>query len=233
MDTADFDRRLGELTASLGNATRRGIYIAARESSEPLTAPTVAAAFGIHPNVARHHLERLVRDGYLTVSPRRAPSRKAPRTGRPAKGYTVSQQEIDLRYPTRRMDLLAALLLEVIDELGPGRSAEMARTIGFRYGSRVAGEIGLPTDEGFEGTVRAVARVMTGIGFGVEADPGRSRLITNHCPFGDMATRSPEVVCSLDQGLLDGLMGKLDRRWEPVLFPRSTVGEVCMTEVRC
>ena len=74
---------------------------------------------------------------------------------------------------------------------------------------------------------------MTGIGFGVEADPGRSRLITNHCPFWNMATRYPEVVCSLDQGLLDGLMGKLDRRWEPVLFPRSTVGEVCITEVRC
>ena len=194
MDTADFDRRLGELTASLGDPPR---HLYRRPgSSEPLTAPTVAVAFGIHPKVARHHLERLLRDGYLTVSPRRAPSRKAPRSGRPAKGYTVSQQEIDLRYPTRRMDLPAALLLEVIDELGPGRSAEMARTIGFRYGSRVAEEIGLPTDEGFEPTVRAVARVMTGIGFGVEADPGRSRLITNHCPFGDMATRLPPRWCA-------------------------------------
>ncbi|HSO50822.1 MAG TPA: helix-turn-helix domain-containing protein, partial [Acidimicrobiia bacterium] len=59
MDTKTLDSRISDLTASLGDPTRRAIYIAVRESAEPLTTSNVAALFDIHPNVARHHLDRL------------------------------------------------------------------------------------------------------------------------------------------------------------------------------
>ena len=75
MDTAQFDRDLGALAGSLGDATRRGVYIAVRESPEPLTAGQIAEMFDIHPNVARHHLDRLATDEYLTVTRKRPSGR--------------------------------------------------------------------------------------------------------------------------------------------------------------
>ena len=71
MDTADFDRRLGALTASLGDATRRGIYIAARESSEPQDSPLRLSRQGLHRLATGDratHRRGLRRDG-----PRRRP----------------------------------------------------------------------------------------------------------------------------------------------------------------
>ena len=231
MDSSKFDHQLGELTGSLGDATRRGVYIAVRESSEPVTAGQIAEMFDIHPNVARHHLDRLANDEYLTVTRKRPAGRTGPGAGRPAKCYTSSNKEIDLHYPARRMDLLTTMLLDVIGEVAPDKAAAVAREIGYGHGQRVAEEIGLPSDEGFTQSVRAVAMAMTGLGFVMEAEADQSRLVTNHCPFGQTAINHPEVVCSLDQGLIAGLMASVDTTWEPVVFPHSKSGEVCVTEV--
>ena len=80
MDTTAFDQQIADLTSSLGDPTRRGIYITIRESDRPLTASEIAELFDIHPNVARHHLDRLTGDGYLTVSTRRYFARPQPVT---------------------------------------------------------------------------------------------------------------------------------------------------------
>ena len=231
MDHTQFDRDLGELTGSLGDGTRRGIYIAVREFSEPVTAGQIALMFDIHPNVARHHLDRLTNDEYLTVTRKRPSGRTGPGAGRPAKCYAASDKEIDLHYPSRRMDLLTNLLLELVDELAPGTPTESARKIGYRHGTRLAEEIGLPTDEGFSQSVRAVAQAMTELGFEMEADTDQSRLITSHCPFGQTAMNHPEVVCSLDQGLIAGLMASVDTTWQPVLFPHASADAACVTEL--
>ena len=68
MAAKDFDRALGQLTGTLGDPTRRAIYLTVRESEEPITAARISELFGIHPNVARHHLDRLVADGYLYIA---------------------------------------------------------------------------------------------------------------------------------------------------------------------
>ena len=57
MDTETLERRISDLTSALGDPTRRAIYVAVRESPEPVTTSQVAKLFGIHPNVARHHLD--------------------------------------------------------------------------------------------------------------------------------------------------------------------------------
>ena len=231
MDSSKFDHQLGELAGALGDATRRGVYIAVRESSEPVTAGQIAEMFDIHPNVARHHLDRLAREEYLTVTRKRPAGRTGPGAGRPAKCYTSSDKEIDLHYPERRMDLLTTLLLDVIDQLAPETAAAVARDIGYEHGRRVAEEIGLPSDEGFTKSVKAVALAMTGLGFEMEAEVDQSRLVTSHCPFGQTAMDHPEVVCSLDRGLISGLMASIDTTWEPVLFPHTRAEDACVTEV--
>jgi predicted ArsR family transcriptional regulator len=230
-DTARFDQDLNDLTATLGDSTRRGIYIAVRESSEPLTASQIAEMFDIHPNVARHHLDRLATDGYLDISRRRPEGRSGPGAGRPAKCYSASGKEIDVHYPSRRLDLLTDLLMAVIVRLDPANAGAVAKQVGYEYGAAVAEEIGLPSDSDFPRAVRAVAQAMTGVGFGMTADVDASQLITSHCPFGELATSHPDVVCSLDQGLIAGLMNSVDRTWEPIVFPHKGIDRSCVTEV--
>ncbi len=115
--------------------------------------------------------------------------------------------------------------------MGSDSAAAVAREVGYRHGRQVADEIGLPTEEGFGTSVRAVALAMTGMGFRMEADVEQSRLVTSHCPFGETAINHPEVVCSLDQGLIAGLMASVDTSWEPVVFPHANAEDACVTEV--
>ena len=64
-DAADerrFSAAVAAVTSAFGDPTRREIYLHVR-SHPGATASEVAAAFSLHPNVARHHLDRLARAG--------------------------------------------------------------------------------------------------------------------------------------------------------------------------
>ena len=70
------------VTAAFGDPTRREIYLFVR-SNPGATASEVATRFSLHPNVARHHLDRLATGGYVevTMERARAPAPAAPRSG--------------------------------------------------------------------------------------------------------------------------------------------------------
>ncbi len=66
--TADeFNGAVTAVTNAFGDPTRRDIYLYARETPAGATAAEVAERFELHPNVARHHLEKLTGGGYLMV----------------------------------------------------------------------------------------------------------------------------------------------------------------------
>lgn len=230
MDTAALDRRIGDLTSALGDPTRRGIYIAVRESSEPVTTARVAELFDIHPNVARHHLDKLVDDGWLEVTSRR-PAGDSTGAGRPAKYYEASSREVSIHFAPRRYELLVELLVRVVSRVAPEDAARIALEVGTEYGAELATEIGAPDDAGYAEAVQAVAVTMTGLGFSVDPDIEAQRLLTSHCPFGEAATDHPDIVCSLDKGIVTGLMGALHVDCEPVLIPHSRPGDDCVTRV--
>jgi predicted ArsR family transcriptional regulator/TusA-related sulfurtransferase len=75
------------VTRALAVPTRAGIYRRLRTEGQPLTAREVADMFGLHPNVARNHLDQLA-DAALVVTGRR----KHPGGGRPAKVYVAREQ---------------------------------------------------------------------------------------------------------------------------------------------
>lgn len=231
MDSAALDRSIGDLTASLGDPTRRAIYIAVRQSAEPVTSSSIAELFRLHPNVARHHLDRLAADGYLQVTHRRPSGRSGPGAGRPAKCYEATGKPIDLHFPAQRPDLLLDLLSRVIDGVGASNVAEVAEAVGREYGSSLAAEIGEPDAPGYATAVTAVARAMRGIGFQTEPEPDSRRILTSHCPFGEAATDHPEVFCSLDRGIVAGMMGAMRQVCEPVLTPHRNLSEDCVTEL--
>lgn len=231
MDTTTFDRQLGELASSLGDATRRGIYISVREAPEPATASQIASMFDIHTNVARHHLDKLVGDGYLRVSHHRQPGKKGPGAGRPAKHYEPTPKEVSVQFPGRRYDLLAELLLRILERLDAAEAARMAEEVGIEYGRELAAEIGMPEDSGFVGAAQAVARAMMGVGFDTSTGDADHMLVTNHCPFGETATSHPEIVCNLDQGIVRGLLGATNEDAMPIVIPHLSLNEACYTDV--
>jgi predicted ArsR family transcriptional regulator len=231
MDTKTLESRISDLTSALGDPTRRAIYIAVRESAEPLTTSNVAELFGIHPNVARHHLDRLADDGYVRVSHRRPAGKSGPGAGRPAKCYEASNKEVSVHFAPRRFEMLVEMLIRVLDEVAPENVGQVAESVGRAYGAELAAEIGVPEQPGYDGAVQAVARAMTGLGFTIDPDIEGQRLLTTHCPFGEAATSHPEVICSLDRGIVTGLFGALSYDCRPVLIPHKDLDDDCVTRV--
>jgi predicted ArsR family transcriptional regulator len=230
MTSQDFDRTFGDLAATLGDPTRRGIYVTVREAGHPVTAGRIAEAFAIHPNVARHHLDRLVEDGYLRISDRKAPG--AGGAGRPAKGFEATDKEILLSYPARRYDLLAELLVRVVQRVAPENGPAVAEQIGREYGRELAAEVGgAGEEEGVAEALAAVARAMMGVGFGVAPDDGEQMLLTNHCPFATTAANHPEVVCRLVQGIVRGLLEASGRGSHATVSPHEGPDAACITEM--
>lgn len=231
MDIKTLDSRISDLTSSLGDPTRRGIYIAVRESAEPLTTSAIAELFGIHPNVARHHLDRLADDGYLKISHQRPAGKGGPGAGRPAKSYEATTKEVSVHFSPRRFEMLVDMLIRILAEVAPENVAQVAESVGRTYGEELAAEIGVPDEPGYDGAVQAVARAMTGLGFSVDPDVAGQRLLTSHCPFGEAATSHPEVICSLDRGIVAGMFGALSYPCNPVIIPHKVLEDECVTQV--
>jgi predicted ArsR family transcriptional regulator/TusA-related sulfurtransferase len=76
----------------LGVPTRAGIYRRLRTGGQTLSAREVADMFGLHPNVARNHLDQLATAGLVVTS-----RRKHPGGGRPAKVYVAREQAAPTR----------------------------------------------------------------------------------------------------------------------------------------
>lgn len=231
MDPKTLENRISDLTSALGDPTRRAIYVAVRESSEPLTTSAIAGLFDIHPNVARHHLDRLAQDGYLQVSTNRPARTGGPGAGRPAKAYEATRKEVSVHFAPRRFEMLVDLLMRVLDSVATENLPDVAEEIGRQYGAELAAEIGAPDDAGYDSAVQSVARAMTGLGFSMDPDVDGQRLLTSHCPFGEAATNHPEVICSLDRGIVSGLFGAMAVGCEPVLIPHERPDADCVTRV--
>jgi len=214
----DFDRALGQLTGALGDPTRRAIYLTVRESEEPITAARISALFGIHPNVARHHLDRLMADGYLRVGTR--PDSRPAGVGRPPRVFEATDTDVSIAYPARRHDLLAELLVRVVERLDPEKGPRVAEEVGRAYGEELAAAVGLPGEKGLTPALDAVARALTGVGFDFTADAAQGRLLSGACPFGRTATDHPEVVCRLDLGIVQGLMAAAGGKPDKVAITR-------------
>ena len=72
---------------ALGSTTRAGIYEHLQRAGSALTVRDIAAAFDLHPNVARTHLELLADAGLVVIG-----RRKHPGGGRPAKVYLARDE---------------------------------------------------------------------------------------------------------------------------------------------
>ncbi|MEU4574399.1 helix-turn-helix domain-containing protein [Nonomuraea sp. NPDC023979] len=207
--------------ALLHDPVRRSLYEAVAGRGGEVGRAEAAEAAGVSRTLAGHHLDRLVEAGLLE-SGFRAPERKGPGSGRPAKVYRRAAGELSVSLPPREYATLGAVLAEVVEELGAEERAEAAaRRAGERLGRRVAPPAGPTPSDG--DPAEAVLRER---GYEPYAEDGRLRM--RNCPFHALAMEQPLLVCSMNlalcQGLLAGLGDDPDRAR---LDPRP--GECCVT----
>ena len=210
MASGAFTATVSAITNAFGDPTRRGIYLFAREHGTGVTASQVAEQFGLHPNVARHHLDRLAAGGYLEVAVERAEGAGA---GRPSKRYrSVANVSIDVA--VRSDDLVLSLLGKALALLPSDQAEAMAEQVGQEYGQAMAaGLSGLDVAAGqrsLRSAMQAVADALTAHGFAAHADQRNNqlRIVNNHCPFGVVAIEHP-VICAVDRGMVKGMLGAL------------------------
>jgi predicted ArsR family transcriptional regulator len=205
-DDGRFSAVVAAVAAAFGDPTRRDIFLHVR-SRPGVTATEVAQNFSLHPNVARHHLQRLLDGGYLRVEM----ARTAPGAGRPAKQFFCVEEELTIGVQARRDDLLMRLLAEAMQRLGLEEAERMAAHVGEQYGRSLAAR--MTPGEG-QRTVRAamhvIADTLTAHGFAAHAeDRGETTaVVAEHCPFGNAGTTNP-VLCAVDRGMVTGLLAGL------------------------
>ena len=213
-----FTAAVSAITDAFGDPTRRRVYLRVRESGGPgTTVAEVAAVVGVHPNVARHHLDKLAAGGYVEVA--RAAIAPVRRAGRPSKRYVVAESAARnevLDVPVRSDDLVLALLGRALDRLPHGEAEAMAEEVGATYGRAMAD--GLTGDDVTAGqrslrsAMQAVADALTAHGFAAHLADGEHdsglRIINEHCPFGSVATDHP-VICAVDRGMVRGMLSAL------------------------
>lgn len=213
-NSPSFTSTVSAITGAFGDPARRGIYLFAREEAAGVTATQVAEKFGVHPNVARHHLDKLAAGDYLEVAVERAEGAGA---GRPSKHYRVSADaKVDLTgdVPVHSDDLVLSLLGRALALLPHDKAEAMAEEVGQEYGLAMAqGLTGADLAVGqrsLRSAMQAVADALTAHGFAAHADQRNNqlRIVNNHCPFGDVAIEHP-VICAVDRGMVKGMLTAL------------------------
>jgi predicted ArsR family transcriptional regulator len=205
--SVDFEATVTAVVAAFGDQTRRDIFTYVTEA--PVTANQVAEKFQLHPNVARHHLDKLVSGGYLDVV---TDKNGVLGVGRPAKRYrrpgnlpNISSQN------TKRDELLSMLLTATLEALDSKIAEDIAYRVGLSYGSKLASQMG-PVSEtrSVRNALLSVADALTAHGFATHAkEEGRLfSLQSDNCPFGNAALSNP-VICALDRGLVSGMLNNL------------------------
>jgi predicted ArsR family transcriptional regulator len=216
----EFSAAISAVTNAFGDPTRRAIYLFVRSRADGARAGDVAEQFDLHPNVARHHLEKLSAGGYLRIDQAPAPTvgRSA---GRPSKHYLTTPLDHSLNFPPRRDDLMATLLARALELLPPEQAGKMADEVGYEYGKVLAGRMSpagaVDAQRSVKAALATVADALTAHGFAAHSETRGNGLaiIAEHCPFGEAAQQFPHVVCAVDRGMIRGMLSALYGETDP------------------
>lgn len=228
-----FSSAVAAITSAFGDPSRRRIYLAAHEHPEGVTASEVAERFALHPNVTRHHLDKLAAGGHLEVRTGRGAAGAG--AGRPSKRYVVTDREVDLHLTVRHDDLVMTLLARALELLPKEVAETMAEDVGVAYGRAMAGSLD-PAGGGqrsFRSALHAVADALSAHGFAAHAEGGGDAvsIVSDHCPFGGAAIASP-VICAVDRGMVKGMLAALYGDTDPATASSRALGDAeCVTHV--
>jgi|TARA_B100000959_G_scaffold265301_1_gene306673 predicted ArsR family transcriptional regulator len=228
----EFASAVTAITGAFGDPTRRDIFLFTRERPGGATATETAEHFDLHPNVARHHLDKLAAGGYLEIA---VEHRDGASAGRPSKHYRSANPSAPLELPIPRDDLLISMLGRALAMLPDGQAEQMAEEVGAEVGRSMAESIG-PEEiqRSFRSAMQVVADALTAHGFAaraVRAGEDQLRIVSEHCPFGGAPIEYP-VICAVDRGLVRGMLSALYGDATTDLSSSLPMGDaVCITDV--
>jgi predicted ArsR family transcriptional regulator len=190
--------------AAVGDPELREALLFARNHARPVTADELAEEKGLHRNVARSRLERLVEAGLLAVAYERRTGRSGPGAGRPAKTYSVVPQLARIEFPADQNESLAGLLVDALVARG---GEEPLREVGVNFGHELAQKARLRPaknlETGFERVCAAVRRL--GYQASLEhSDEHGAVIATPTCPLRPLVRARPDAV-EIDRGMWAGL----------------------------
>ncbi|MBI2409340.1 MAG: transcriptional regulator [Gemmatimonadetes bacterium] len=223
MDTRDRRSQI-EGIATLGEPVRGQLYFFVAGRGAEVSRDQAARHLGISRALAAFHLDKLVEDGLLEASFRRLSGRRGPGAGRPAKLYRRSDRELAVSIPARQYELAAQLLAEAL--LRPGAATALPE-VAREFGAALGAERARPSDPPAAGAGRAAMTVLRNCGYEpYRTDDGAIRM--RNCPFHALAARHRDMVCSMNEALLTGLVAGMGLEgFRAELDPRP--GECCVT----
>ena len=191
--------------AAAGDPQLRRVLVYARGRREPFTAAEAASELGVHANVARARLDRLVRAGLLEVDLEHRGERRGPGAGRPTKVYRVAQELEAIEFPERRLGELITVLIGKLPSRGRQRAL---REAGEDFGRKLAEAAGLRPSRSFAAGLERVADALGSLGFQVSVvslKGDRAELASPTCPLRPLVTEYPEAS-GIDRGMWAGLV---------------------------
>ena len=185
---------------AVGDPALRDALLYVRGAEQPITADDLAAHSGIHRNVARSRLERLVAAELLEVGFERRSGRAGPGGGRPAKTYSATPELTGIEFPARRYEALLGLLAD-------GVSKPKLRAVGVAFGHELARNSGLTSTRNRRRGFDRVCAALRSLGYQAtveEADERRAVIATPTCPLRPLVVTRPETA-AIDEGMWIGL----------------------------
>lgn len=214
--------------SALADNVRRRLYFHVRGATRPVTRDDAAVAAGISRKLAAFHLDKLVDVGLLDV----APVVRMPGPGRSPKLYRPSGADIAVTIPPRHDDLMAAISLAAIRHGGPDPVAsamQAAHERGVDLGRAVRGTL-RPGELRVERALQLTMQALNRQGYEPEArtEPGATRILLRNCPFRRLLVHDQDLVCTLNGGLVGGILAGLGAHLlNAVPVPRSV--HCCVT----
>ena len=193
-----------ELHRALSDPSRVRILEALQEAEAPLDARELGTRVGLHWNTVRSHLRVLAEAGL--VSARRE---ERTRPGRPRVLYEAAAAPLDTRALASHR-LLAQVLASHLasSERDPSARAEEA---GRAWGAHLVRKPPPFASISKEETIDEVVHLHERFGFGPELRRAQSgqEIVLKRCPFQELATTYPAVICSVHLGLMRGALAEL------------------------
>ena len=227
----DFSATVSAITAAFGDQTRREIYLYI-SAADGKTAAEVAKVFHLHPNVARHHLEKLLAGGYLEVTLQH----NAPGAGRPSKLYKKSHNLNQTAFIHKPDTLLLMLLKKLVDYTQNEVVESIAREVGLEYGKSLTANMSVGDSlRSLRSAMVTIADALTALGFSAHTKEDRNgtQIIRDVCPFGTLAAETP-ALCAIDKALVEGMLtGLCGQLTSPVTMSSKAKGDISCSTLAC
>lgn len=226
MPKADRAGERNKAHGALAVASRVHILELLRDGDAPLDVQQTAAQTGLHPNTVRFHLRVLVDAGL-------ARCRSDPRgaSGRPRFVYTATTPGAGGGRPDG-FELLAEILAGYLTTSSP-IPAKLAEEAGRAFARRHRTPARPFAEMSAPDAARLVVAIFAELGFEPQltTDGSHRRILLHACPFHAVASKHPDVVCSIHFGLLKQTLADLDAPIEATGLEPFVTPHLCIAHL--